>query len=50
MGKLELDLEQDFDLVGYQFNMEEGKVGSALEHLQTLSPIQELLSGPTSPV
>ena len=39
MEKLELDLEQAFDLVGYQFSLKEGKVRSTLEHLQTLSAI-----------
>ena len=47
MKKLELDLEQAFDLVGYQFSLKEGKVRPTLEHWQTLSAIQELLSGPT---
>ena len=50
MEKLELDLEQAFDLRGYQFSLKEGKVRPTLEHLQTLSAIQKLLSGPTCPV
>ena len=41
--KLELDLEQAFDLRGYQFSLKEGKVRPTLEHLQTLSAIQKLL-------
>ena len=49
MEKLELDLEQAFDLRGYQFSLKEGKVRPTLEHLQTLSAIQKLLSGPTCP-
>ena len=36
MEKLELDLEQAFDLVGYQFSLKEGKLRSTLEPLQTL--------------
>ena len=50
MEKLELDLEQAFDLRGYQFSLKEGKVRPTLEHLQTLSAIQKLLSGQTCPV
>ena len=50
MEKLELDLEQAFDLRGYQFSLKEGKVRPTLEHLQTLSAIQKLLSGPTCPI
>ena len=42
MEKLELDLEQAFDLRGYQFSLKEGKVRPTLEHLQTLSAIQNL--------
>ena len=49
MEKLELDLEQAFDLRGYQFSLKEGKVRPTLEHLQT-SGIQKLLSGSTCPV
>ena len=38
MGKLELDLKQAFDLIGYQFNQKEDETRSALEHGQTLFP------------
>ena len=50
MEKLEMDLEQAFDFRGYQFSLKEGKVRPTLEHLQTLSAIQKLLSGQTCPV
>ena len=36
MGKLELDLKQAFDLVGYQFSLKGDEARSALEHGQTL--------------
>ena len=36
-GKLEQDLKQVFDLVGFQFSLKEGKVTSALERWQTLN-------------
>ena len=48
--KLELDLEQVFVLRDYQFSLKEGKVRPTLEHLQTLSAIQKLLSGSTCPI
>ena len=35
--KLELDLKEVLDLVGYQFLLKEGKVRSSLEHWQTLN-------------
>ena len=46
--KSELDPKQAYDFVGYQFNLNEGKVRPTLERWQTLTAkIQKLLSKPT---
>ena len=48
--KSELAPKQDFDFVGYHFNLKEGKIKPILEHWQTLNAkIQKLLSIPTCP-
>ena len=45
-GKSELDPKQVFDLIGYQFDLKDGKVRSTLDQWQTLTAnIQELLTG-----
>ena len=47
----ELYPEQVFIFVGYHFDLKKGKVRPTLERWQTLTAeIQELLTGPTSPV
>ena len=51
MEKSELDPKQVFDLVGYQFNLKEGKVRPTLDWWQTLTTkIRELLTGLTCQV
>ena len=47
MEKSELDPRHVFDFVGYQFDLNEGKVSPTIERLQALhSKIQKLLSKP----
>ena len=53
MEKLELDLKQAFDLVGYQFSLKEDEARSALEHGQTLftnpgTSLRTVLPGPAA--
>ena len=51
MEKSELDPEQTFDFIIYQFALKEGKDRLPQERWQTLTAkIQELLAGPTCPV
>ena len=49
--KSELVPKQVFDVVGYQFDLKQGKVRPTLERWQNLSlKIRSLLTGPTCPV
>ena len=51
MAKSQLDPKQVFNLVGYQFDLKEGKVRPTPECWQALTDkIQTILSGPTCPV
>ena len=47
LEKLELDPKQVFDIIGYQFDLKEGKVKHTLDRWQTFTgKTQELLAGP----
>ena len=49
--KSELEPKQVFDFVGYQFDLQEGRVRPTLQRWQTLrAKIRNLLAGPTCPV